>query len=308
MDENAALDIQKMNWPSREILLENENLVVRLLPEVGFKIREIYYKPKNFDLLYKPKEARESKDFRRSYFNPFPGMSYKSLDRSGIDDCIPSKQGCQIKNVGHIHSYGDVWARNWNVRESDLSKTTCTASVRLSVLPFYFERTVTLSGSSVFLHYRLLNETVSSQAWMWSLYALAVSRPDAFLEVPGPYPYLDLETGKALEEDFGRIEKVPLDRKLAFFSPEGVEEGLAAIHYPSDGVVFKIRWDAKVLPYLAGSIETSPTSGERKLSLRPTNGYLENLEKAMDAGKASSLLPDGEVNWDVELSLESMEQ
>lgn len=70
-----------------------------------------------------------------------------------------------------------------------------------------------------------------------------------------------------------------MDRKLAFFSPEGVEEGLVAIHYPSDGVVFKIRWDAKVLPYLAGSIETSPTSGERKLSLRPTNGYLENWKR-----------------------------
>ncbi|WP_053942252.1 hypothetical protein [Kallipyga gabonensis] len=305
MDQNAALDIQKMNWPTREILLENENLVVRLLPEVGFKIREIYYKPKNFDLLYKPKEARNTQDFRKGYFNPYPGMSYKSFDRSGIDDCIPSKESCQLTNVGHIHNYGDVWARSWNVRESDLSKTTCTASVRLSAMPFFFERTVTLSGSSVFLHYRLLNETVSPQVWMWSLHALAVSTPDARLELPGPGSYIDLKTLKELNEDFSQVSAIPSDRDLHFFSPKAIEDGLAAIHYPGQGLVFRLRWNARILPYLAGSIQTSAYSGERKLSLRPTNGYLENLEKAVEAAKSAALPPDGEVNWDIELSLES---
>lgn len=307
MDQNAARDIQKMNWPNREIVLENDYLVARLLPEVGFKLREIYYKPKQFDLLYKPNEARHTQDFRKGYINPFPGMPYKSLDRSGLDDCIPSKEHCQIENVGHVHGFGDVWARKWNVEETNLSKTSCTASVRLSAMPLYFERTVTLSGSSVFLHYRLLNETVSDQAWMWCLHDLAISTPEASFELPGNVRYVDPKTMEPIDWDPAQVGCLAMDRDYHFFGMDPVEVGEAAIRYPAQEVLFRIRWDADEMPYLAGTVQTSSFSGDRKLSLRPTNGYLENLEKAMDMDKAASLPPDGEVTWDIELELVSLD-
>lgn len=293
----------KMNVPHQEIVLESEDLCVRLLPDVGFKVREIFWKEKNFDLLYKPAAARAGADLSTAYFNPFPGMNYQPFDRSGLDDVIPTLYPCRVSQIGNFHKFGDVWARSWHVIESNLTRDHCSAFIRLSAIPLYLERTVSLSGTSLFLHYRLINETVSALPWMWSLYLLAVYDPAARLDLPVESPAVDPETGKKHDLNFSQPALFPADQNVHFFFERPVQKGWARISYPTQAVACQISWDPSLFPYLGGSFIGGAQASERKICLRPGNGYHENLEKALSAGKAATIPPEGELVWDVQLRL-----
>ncbi len=93
----------------KAIQLENENLRVILLPELGGKIASLYKKDKDFELVYQNKEEVYRK--AKVYDN------FAEFDASGLDDAFPSidESTVKFKNNEILYpDHGEIWTGSFS--------------------------------------------------------------------------------------------------------------------------------------------------------------------------------------------------
>ncbi|MDD7593357.1 MAG: hypothetical protein PUJ57_03880 [Peptoniphilaceae bacterium] len=289
------------------VTLETEELIVTIYPEIGFKIASIVYKPKEFEALARPLGIETVSDERMLYQRAYPGAPFSHYDLSGIDDCIPTIDACNVSDLGHFADHGDAWSRAWNVFEEDRTMRSVKAYFRLSAIPLYFERHIHIEGHSIFLKYRVLNESVQARPFLWALHDLCRYEPDAVLSWPEPATLMNAHGDEAFDFDLHRMDDVPVDGAYKFYLTEPLSQGAASITYPTEGVRLSLYWDPKVIPYLGGWVNTGGSAGPKTIALEPTNGYYDSLARAIANQKVGQVGPGKEQTWTVELRLESVE-
>ncbi len=144
-------------------VLENDYLKVTVIPELGAKIAQIKDKHANYEWLWedptRPLRARQGTD------------KYDEHDISGFDECFP--------NIG-ISSYpgnpnlvlpdhGELWSQAWSYRTTSDSIVT---TARGKVLPYKFERKITLKDRSLIFSYVIENVGQESFKGFWSAHPL----------------------------------------------------------------------------------------------------------------------------------------
>lgn len=311
------------------VVLESDTLRVSLIPEIGFKITSIYVKDKGFELLTRPVGYRENKmdeptikeDYKTLYKMPYPGAPFNDYDISGINDCIPTITACEVAGIGHFNDHGDAWSRPWNVFEEDIESGSIKAYFRLSTIPLYFERHVNLTGSSLLLEYRLLNESVAERPWMWALNNLCHFDKDARLLLPAYMTnedsdissessdsdiYFDNMTEKAIDIDPAYMSNIEDGKAYKLYGQKAVKEGRASIIYPNEGVKYSINWDPELFPYLGIWINRGGSPGKESISLQPTNGFYDRLDRAIRNNKVGLIGAREEISWTISLDLEDI--
>lgn len=144
-------------------VLENDFLKVSVIPELGAKIAQIKDKHANYDWLWedptRPLRARQVTD------------KYDEHDISGFDECFP--------NIG-ISSYpgdpdltlpdhGELWSQAWSCEKTNDS---IISTARGKVLPYTFERKITLKDRSLVFSYSIENTGHESFKGFWSAHPL----------------------------------------------------------------------------------------------------------------------------------------
>lgn len=283
--------------------LESDCLRVTLLPEVGCKIASILHKPNQFEALARPIGFETAKEETKLYARAYPGAPFDQFDLSGIDDCIPTIDPCSVENLGRFADHGDAWSRPWNVFEEDRSACSVKAYFRLSSIPLYFERHVRLDGNTIFLNYRLLNESIDEHPWLWALHGLCRYERDAVLSWPEPYALLDAHGSESFAFDMRNLSEVPEKQAYKFYLTDPVPTGEASILYPSQNMRFTLQWDETQFPFLGGWINTGGSAGSRCIALEPTNGFYDRLDRAIANNKVGRIAPGAEIFWQVRLTI-----
>lgn len=283
--------------------LESDCLRVTLLPEVGCKIASILHKPNQFEALARPIGFETAKEETKLYARAYPGAPFDQFDLSGMDDCIPTIDPCSVENLGRFADHGDAWSRPWNVFEEDRSACSVKAYFRLSSIPLYFERHVRLDGNSIFLDYRLLNESIDEHPWLWALHGLCRYERYAVLSWPEPYALLNAHGSEPFAFDMRNLSEVPEKQAYKFYLTDPVPTGEASILYPSQNMRFTLQWDETLFPFLGGWINTGGSAGSRCIALEPTNGFYDRLDRAIANNKVGRIAPGAEIFWQVRLTV-----
>lgn len=301
------------------LVLESARLRVVVLPDLGGKIASI------FDL----ERGREwlAPNHWLGWTRPTPGASYvRQFDLGGWDECFP--------NVGAgpyprppwqgqpLPDHGDLWAQPWSVR-AEPGRLLLAASG--SILPYRFERSLTLAGDTLLLDYRVENQADDPLHYLWSSHPILAIRTGMQIQLPPgspvrgwgnsrfgssgwriPWPHATDTAGQTVDLATIPPPTVAWAAKL-FAGP--LPEGWAALHDPHDGATLRFGFDAAAVPFVGlwcnyGGWSGSGSPPLYNLGLEPCRGAPDDLAIALDEWHAAATLPPrGADTWSLRVTI-----
>jgi galactose mutarotase-like enzyme len=302
-------------------------LSLDLLPELGGKLSSL-------------KDLRTGREWlwrnpRLAYKRLPPGVSYiQEADSGGWDECFPSVAPCDYPSPpwagAAIQDHGELWSQS-----AVLEVVESAGEVRLrtrwqgSILPYTFERTITLAAESATLRFEY---AVTSRAdeplhFIWSAHPLLAIEPGMQLLLPPA-------------ARFNRWSSVPADllaqdHGLRFpLSARGID--LTLLPNASAGIALKLwsnpldtgwatlrardgelnmHWDVALLPQVGFWMNLGAWAGDGgapyyNLGLEPCIGAQDSLSDAVQRNLFAALPPHGARTWwlEVELGTEHVTQ
>ena len=143
------------------ISLLQENIKVKVIPELGFKVASIVYKGN--EMLFQPTEGRYRKV-------PY-GSDFKTSDTSGMDEMMPTIEKC-VLGCRSLPDHGDVWSVPWDV---DICNGHIEGNVKLRSLPLRFSKAVKINNDdSIQMDYWVQNLSGERVPFLWALHGLNV--------------------------------------------------------------------------------------------------------------------------------------
>ncbi|HXE56817.1 MAG TPA: hypothetical protein VNK43_02350 [Gemmatimonadales bacterium] len=268
---------------------------------------------------------------------PEYGASYvETADSGGWDECFPTVAPSPIPGAGPgapaLPDHGELWALPWSSQVyRHAGGTTLAGRVVGRVLPYEFEREVTLDPHEplVRFRYRLRHTGSEPFRWIWSSHPLLNVQPGSVLELPSvSRARVDVVHGRSDVERGGELPWPPPAPGETSGSPG------AAFVFPDEGAGWAMKLFADVGP--SGKMTlTDPRSGERleirvdpssvpqvgiwlnlggwapsgkrpyyNLALEPCIGAPDSLADAVERwGTAMTLEPTEERRWEVAVAL-----
>jgi hypothetical protein len=293
-----------------EMTLENENLRIRILPELGGKIASFFLKPAAFELAAQSTHG----DFRKAHIYD----SFADFDMSGMDDAFPNIDPETLVYDGRIIRYpdhGEIWSSVFEVMGQ--GEQTLALRHESQNFPYIYEKSFRLSGNELMIRRKVRNISSTAFPCIFTLHALMHLEPDMQIVYPAGIRHMENVLPGTLLGDAGRIYPYP-DGKIDFHSlPKtggpymlkyyGVEKaagGICGFDYPAQKVRCRIRYDAAVLPYIGTWITCGGFMNDYNLALEMTDGYYDKVSRALRNGKIRILSPKEEVTYDTAISLE----
>lgn len=284
------------------IVLENRELRVVILPELGAKVWEFVHKPSDRNLLWHNPRVEP---------RPVPlGNSYDDNWSGGWDELFPNDEAL-VYNGESYPDHGEMWCQPWSW---DVLQGRGEATVRLwrdgAVTPTRMEKRITLREGKSCLHFshRLTNNGQTDVDFLWKLHpALAVSEscrldiplgrcliPEGFRERLGEsvpeFTWPIARDTQGREVDMRRIPPMTA-RQMDFFYGTELNEGWCALTDTDEKIGFGLAFPKDVFStvWLFASY-----GGWRNLYtaiLEPCTGYPLRLNEAVQSGRFSRLAP-----------------
>lgn len=300
------------------LTLCNETLRVTVLPELGGKIANIVYLPDGQDLLWQ----NPCRPYKRRRF----GDHFEDHDFSGFDECLPTIAPCPYPQTPWrgipLPDHGDAWTQAW---EWWCDEDGLGTRVRGVQLPYVLDRRLSLQlGGTLFLSYRLANESPYPLYLIWSAHPLFAVSPGTriFLPVVGEV-YVDSSYSARLGEPGSKHPwPITYDRRghftdLSVTPPEdarwadklyitALHEGWAAFYDPANDHHVLLSFPLDVVPYLGiwlnagGWPESNPVY---HLALEPCTGYPDRLDVAVTSGTAMNVRSNETAWWELAIRI-----
>jgi len=293
------------------VRLENEIVAIDILPQLGAKIYSFVHKPSGTRLLWhNPRLAPAAAHYGAKFDDTWPG---------GWDELVPNDIPFPFPNGDVLPDHGEVWsqAAEWRVTAQGADAVSVVFVNHGRVLPTRFEKHLSLrSGESMFrVRYKYLNQGPKPIQFLWNIHpALAVS-PATRLDVPARNGFLEAwmneqfeagleyewpnapdRTGKTID-----LRNVPAPSEAVadhHYLPD-VKEGWYAATGTGRRIGFGMVFPTSVFPHLWMFRTLGGWRGLNTLILEVSNGYPNNLRKAIDAGHCGTLVPGQAVEPEV---------
>src|SRR5438270_14023869 len=94
----------------KQVVLENQFVRLRMLPEAGSKITSLVYLPDNREFLLQPDDPS------RPPQSPGYGAPFSDFDNGGFDECLPTVAACRYPGSSfpvNLPAHGEVWSVPW---------------------------------------------------------------------------------------------------------------------------------------------------------------------------------------------------
>jgi len=300
-------------------------LSLGLIPKLGGKI---------FSL----KDLRTGREWlwqnpRLPYKHVQHGGSYiTEADTGGWDECFPTVAACHYPSppwVGAaLQDHGELWsqAAQFDIIESQ-DQVTLRTRWHGVVLPYTFERSVTLRSASAHLvfEYTIVNHAEEPMRFIWSAHPLLAIEPGMQLLLPLSVRFKrslsipcdlisqesDLSYPFSIYKDRNKIDLSSLPDASAAVAfklwSNPLSEGLATLR-ARDGD-FRMQWDANQLPGVALWMNLGGWAGDGgqphyNLGLEPCIGAQDSLEEAITKHNLfATLSPQNTRTWQLEIEL-----
>jgi galactose mutarotase-like enzyme len=299
-------------------VIENECLKVCVIPELGAKIVQITDKRAQYEWLWtdasRPLRARVSGDF------------YDQHDISGFDECFPNIGISHYPNNTNISmpDHGELWSQAWQYQRSEHSVTT---SVEGKVLPYTFQRTITLQEDSLLFSYSIENLGLEEFYAFWSAHPLFHAVEGMEIIVNGNptmtkefgfsgrmgsdgndgyeghldkyvWPHTLDEAGSTQDISHITYAKALTD-KVVLNSPE---DGVITLLNHKDQVSVSFILDPEKIPYVGVcfNLNAWPFSGQKGkwLAIEPSFGPTDKLDECQNLGQAPIFTPNHPFNFE----------
>jgi galactose mutarotase-like enzyme len=305
------------------LVFQNECIRVRVIPELGCKIVEIYDLENGHEWLWSDK----SRPIKPANY----GDPYDLYDISGFDECFPNIGISQDpKNTQvTLPDHGEIWSLPWTVTEEEYG---LSASVVGKLYDYHFSRKLSLRNRKLLIEYSVRNVGDTAITYMWSAHPLFVIDEGMKIEITGN-PKMSKEFGyggrigadgdnwygghltehvwpKVLGAD-GRISdmsEVSLDKvltdKVVLDAPD---DGLVTLKKLSSGRSLTMKFSPLEIPFLGicYNFGAWPLTGEPAtwVALEPTTGKTDRLDECAELDCARELAPKSSSTWSLEIEL-----
>ena len=305
------------------LVLQNECLRVRVIPQLGCKIVEIYDLENDHEWLWSDK----SRPIKAANY----GDQYDLYDISGFDECFPNIGISQDpKKIGvTLPDHGEIWSLPWDVTQEE---NGVSATVLVKLFDYRFFRRLSLKSNKLVIEYSVSNIGDSEITYMWSAHPLFAIDENMKIEITGN-PKMSKEFGFGgrigpdgdnwyeghLSEHVwpsvvgadGRVSdmsEVSLDKvltdKVVLDAPV---DGLVSLKKLSSGRSLTMKFSPLELPFLGicYNFGAWPLTGEPAtwVALEPTTGKTDRLDECTKLDCARVLAPKSNANWSLEIEL-----
>jgi hypothetical protein len=288
--------------PFRALVLENRNLRVVILPELGGRIWSIVYKPHNRELLWhNPRIPPASAPFGAVFDNVWCG---------GWEEMFPSPAPSVINGESYP-DHGEVWCLPW---EAATESTGDSASARLScearISAVRVEKKFTLHSdeSRLEVAYSLHNPSLTDLPCIFTLHPAFSVTPDCRIDFPpmavqldssypasldgvaSPFPWPHA-TRKGQEVDLRRVGPHS-SGEVYFFCGTGFEDGWCAV----TDTLRRLSWGLVFSPRFFRACWLFASYGGWRnhdlAILEPSTSFPQQVEQAIE-NKTAATLPAG---------------
>ncbi len=290
---NAALCREERREQGFKVfVLRSEGIELGIVPELGARIISLKDLKTGREWLWHP--AGGLKLFQNRL-----GDDFARGPLAGVDECLPTIGACAWRGR-NLADHGEVWSQPWTLHPAAWADGLLTASIRLSVSPFAFQRSILLRGREILLHYELCNHSPRVEPFVWALHPLLRLRPGDCLALPAStrellngHRWLDAVDTAIPAGGCSKLFAGPLAR------------GEAGIHNDKTGERLDFEWDATQNSRLGLWLTRGGWNGHDHFAIEPTNSSDDSLGTAASRGECGTVPPNGSVNWQVKLILHS---
>jgi galactose mutarotase-like enzyme len=282
----------------RCIRLENEHMVLDVLPEVGGKIIRLIDKAADRDLLWHSPRV----ELHRALM----GANFDDHWAGGWDDVFPTGSRCPNQTGDELPHMGELWAQrwDWHVERADENTVELVLETPTPVTPSFWRKRIALcAGDPVLrLRYRLENTGTLPFDYNWGLHpALDVTRP-LRLDAPALRGEVASEWGggKVGREgdiyDWPKLGEIdlrqtqpPESRSYALHFLPDLREGWLAATDPAAERGFGLVFDRTVFSVAWLWLVYGGWRGYSHVIMEPWTGYPSALDEASAAGHCLTL-------------------
>ena len=294
--------------------LENQQIRLVVIPELGAKIASLIYKPQEFEVFFQPSQG--------CYNLAHYGVDFANYDTSGADEMFPNIDSCLYPYQGYggqaLPDHGELWSIPWRVAEVGAGLTT---EAEGTALPYIFTRTISLKENTVHLEYQVINLGDKLLYGLWAFHGLVTCDQSTRLILPETQGVITVHNSKLLGP-IGTKHSFPITidqagnlYRLDQISPrsaektekiylEGtIEKGEAALILNNGQLEYKLIFPKDRVPYMGIWINEGGFKGEYNCALEPSTGYYDSLEIAHKLGSIQPINPGETRQWYLDIQL-----
>jgi len=295
----------------RVIRLENDQLCLDVLPELGAKIYNFIHKPSGRNLL-----------FHNPRLDPAPAAFGACFDDNwcgGWDELLPNDLPRPAPGGDMLPDHGEFWAQKADWQVLSVSATSCEVRFSMNgrVLPTRFEKTILLTAGDPFarVRYSYANQGPEEFPALWNLHPALAVGAHTWLDVPAGHCMTDPWREKRFPGNaaFDWPHAVDRDgRKVDLRRVEPESSAVADMHYLTDvsqgwyavtdqqaGVGFALSFPLAVFPHAWLFRTFGGWRGLNTLILEASSGYPYDLEVAARNGTCLRMKPHATLEAEV---------
>lgn len=292
---------------SRPVTIENDHLRLAVWPQVGGKVSSVLDKADRYELLFDyPAELPTRPRYDEPFDDGWP---------AGWDECFPGVAPCKYPGrpydgVG-VPDHGELWGIPTTAVPTKDGITTVWHGLRFG---YRLTRKLYLEGPTVAAEYALVNLAPFEFRHAWAMHPLLSLAAPVRIDVQGkrPFRYSHDAVGVSHDQPFdwpvidldanlSDPAWLPPNRGWKVFSadPIGADDAVI-VRYPTRGRSLSIRYSSADQPaYWGVWVNTGGWGGNRNVSVEPTAGRFDQLDRAVADGSAARVPPAGRRDWAV---------
>ncbi len=299
------------------VVLETDQLQVKILPHLGAKIASLIFKPLNKELLFQ----RPYAEYKNQ---PYDGI-YTDGENSGIDDMFPTIDACSCLQTPwqgvKLPDHGEVWSLPWRKMPDQDGVTLSVDGMRL---PYTLEKRISFtSTNNLRMDYRLTNHAPYAFDYLWAAHTMFNSEEGTEVMLPkganrmavtfsnhhslGKYgqqfdwPVATLLDGS--QRDLSKMRSSDVKEVYKYYLLGALPEGWCAARFHRSGYAIGISWPVEKVPYLAVLPNEGGWDQANSLYFEPSTCTFDRPDLGRNRGEVSTLGPMVTHSWHLNLSV-----
>jgi hypothetical protein len=298
----------------RAVLLENRLLRIVILPDLGAKIWQITYKPRDAELLWNnPRVPAQLQPIHSRYDDVWSG---------GWDELFPNDEAGVIGGEAYP-DHGEVWTGQWQAepfRGRDEVGVALRFTTPISAIAIEKRITLRRDSAQIHFHHVLRNPTSSPFSFLWKLHPALAVTPHRRIDFPAMRvnvepAFLGTLAGAPSSFDWplatidGRtvdLRRIPptSERQLYFFYGSELQAGWCALTDTASGLACGLLFDSQVFPTCWLFASYGGWRNHNVAVLEPCTGYPLNFDAMRAAGRHRTLAPGEALSTEVKFVIQ----
>lgn len=301
------------------IVLENERLLVKVLPQMGGKLQSIFDKQKNKEYLYQSPWDK----YRKSEYDTL----FENGEFSGFDEMFPTISECfyptwpwrGVKAPDH----GEVWSIKWDYAVERNSLLLAVCGVRF---PYRLQKRVEFTReNSIRITYKAENLSDFDFDFIWAAHPLFNCNENTVIVLPKsveriintfggrerlgefgalhPWPKTTTISGK--EYDMSKICAQSSGTCEKYYVLGRMQEGWCALHDTKTGDVVALSYPVDKVPYLGMWVNEGGYWGQYNVAPEPCTGALDRVDTAKQWDQVGTIKAKSEYDWFLNITFDS---